>query len=228
MDVEVDFLLRGYHQGEESSRIDNDASAVRDFVISQAHHRTRPSSISSSDQGSLPDPSPPYALSMNKYQTDHVYATTTQSITSSGGEEPLIIRVYVMESCQIVKKNKSRSRSLPLVAEIARGPSAQEISIQIQEEVQEEEIYVDLPLVGRWLLKFVCWHDSGEIVCRFEMNVESIIWNQSMHPLHQQPKWYATFGGKVKLGFTLLDPANEAASPADLYKKFRKLAQTTV
>jgi hypothetical protein len=211
--VEADFLLREYHEGEGSSTIDNEDSTVLDLVMSEAPYQLSPSSIGSSDQGSLLDPSPPYALSLHEYQTDHEY------------EEPLILRVYVTKSRHIAKKNKTRSRNLPLVAETARGPSTQEISLHIQEEVQEE-LYVDLPLVGRWILKFVCWHDSGEIVCRFEMNVESIIWNQSVRPLHQQPKWYATFGDRVKIGFTLLDPANEAASLADFYKKFRKLVET--
>jgi hypothetical protein len=34
--VEADFLLRGYHQGDESLRIDNEDSTVLDIVISEA------------------------------------------------------------------------------------------------------------------------------------------------------------------------------------------------
>ena len=237
-------LHRDYHEGEESS-IDNERGAVSDSVISEASFQTRPNSIRSSNQGSLLDPSPPYALSLHEYQTDHDYSATTeriqettQSIVLSGGGKPLVLRIYVMESRNLIATENFGSRRTSSVIQIGlMGRLKQEVSLNLH-----REIYVDLPLVGMWVLRCVCWQittSRKDLVGVFEIPIGTIF---TSGRVREQPQWYTLeeqswsgetkqqeLAGEVKLRFTLLSSDDDAALSADdSYENIRKLTQATV
>ena len=209
---EADLLLREYHEREEPS-IDNERSAASDLVNVEAYYQPRPSSIRSSNQGSLLDPSPPYALSLHEYQTDHVYSATTERVTTttqrivettrdtneftriislSGSQEPWLVRICVMESvmesCTLTAKTVLESINISSIAQIRLGSVKREIDLALN---TQQNTYLNLPLAEPWLLEIVCWHvingREKHTFGNFELNLADCIW---IGGVHMPPAWY--------------------------------------
>ena len=205
---EADLLLREYHEREEPS-IDNERSAASDLVNVEASYQPRPSSIRSSNQGSLLDPSPPYALSLHEYQTDHVYsattervATTTQRIVEtiqdtneftriislSGSQEPWLVRICVMELCTLTAETDFEPSNISLIAQLRLGYVKRKVNLTLN---TQQNTYVNLPLAEPWLLEIVCWHVTNgwekETFGKFELNLANCIWSGGVH---MPPAWY--------------------------------------
>ncbi|KAL4809948.1 phosphatidylserine decarboxylase-domain-containing protein [Aspergillus unguis] len=94
-----------------------------------------------------------------------------------------------------------------------------------------------MPVVGVPLLECICWdHDrfGKDYMGEFDIPLEDIFTDGD---IQQQPKWYTLksnrkpgkkkdnkISGEIQLQFQLLDPSSPAASPIEVYQKFKTLA----
>ena len=214
---------------------------VSDSLNSETFFQLRPSSIPSSDQGSLLDPSPPYAISLHEYVTDHAYSLPTtrlpirdfgQHNISDRREKPLILEVSVGRIFNLDPKDKSRTRSPFLV--ICRGFRKYSTPTLNGESNPPWNIRFTVPLVGDPLLSCVLWNKSiltKDYVGEIDINVGDIF---SSGTMQTGPKWYGLgdtrpVGGKkshkmwvlIQLRFALVDSSNAAASPREIYERLR-------
>ncbi|CAG8282643.1 unnamed protein product, partial [Penicillium nalgiovense] len=100
----------------------------------------------------------------------------------------------------------------------------------------EWNVSFDMPVVGVPLLEAICWdHDrfGKDYLGEFDIALEDIFADGEVN---QPPKWYtlnskrktskrkdSTVSGEILLQFSLADSANPAATPPDIFGKFKKL-----
>ncbi|CAG7962993.1 unnamed protein product [Penicillium olsonii] len=100
----------------------------------------------------------------------------------------------------------------------------------------EWNVSFEMPVLGVPLLEGICWdHDrfGKDYMGEFDIALEDLFADGQ---LNQEPKWYtlnskrkssrkkdSTVSGEILLQFSLADPANPAATPLDIHRKFKKM-----
>ncbi|KAL4931066.1 putative phosphatidylserine decarboxylase Psd2 [Aspergillus undulatus] len=147
---------------------------------------------------------------------------------------PLILKVSVLQGRNLAAKDRGGTSDPYLV--VTLGESRQSTPTIFKTLNPEWNVNFEMPVVGVPLLECICWdHDrfGKDYMGEFDIALEDIFADGE---LQQQPKWFplesnrkatrkkdSKVSGEILLQFSLSDPANPAASPAEIYQKFKTL-----
>ncbi|KAL4966009.1 putative phosphatidylserine decarboxylase Psd2 [Aspergillus stella-maris] len=145
---------------------------------------------------------------------------------------PLILKVSVLQGRNLAAKDRGGTSDPYLI--VTLGEARQSTPTIFKTLNPEWNVTFEMPVVGVPLLECICWdHDrfGKDYMGEFDIPLEEIFADGD---LQQQPKWYplesnrkasrkkdSNVSGEILLQFSLSDPSNPAASPAEVYQKFK-------
>ncbi|KAF9251782.1 hypothetical protein LCP9604111_1778 [Penicillium roqueforti] len=148
--------------------------------------------------------------------------------------KPLLLKVSVIRGRNLAAKDRGGTSDPYLV--ITLGDARQSTPTIFKTLNPEWNVSFDMPVMGVPLLEALCWdHDrfGKDYLGEFDIALEDIFADGQVD---QQPKWYtlnskrkaskkkdSTVSGEILLQFSLADSANPAATPAEIFSKFKKL-----
>ncbi|KAJ5793462.1 hypothetical protein N7457_000061 [Penicillium paradoxum] len=148
--------------------------------------------------------------------------------------KPLLLKISVIRGRNLAAKDRGGTSDPYLV--VTLGDARQSTPTIFKTLNPEWNVSFDMPVVGVPLLEAICWdHDrfGKDYLGEFDIALEDIFADGQVN---QEPKWYtlnskrksskkkdSTVSGEILLQFSLVDSANPAATPADIYRKFKKL-----
>ncbi|KAJ5519569.1 Phosphatidylserine decarboxylase-related protein [Penicillium fimorum] len=146
----------------------------------------------------------------------------------------LLLKVSVIRGRNLAAKDRGGTSDPYLV--VTLGDARQSTPTIFKTLNPEWNVSFDMPVVGVPLLEAICWdHDrfGKDYLGEFDIALEDIFADGQVN---QQPKWYtlnskrksskrkdSTVSGEILLQFSLADSANPAATPPEIYRKFKKL-----
>lgn len=146
--------------------------------------------------------------------------------------KPLLLRISVIKGRNLAAKDRSGTSDPYLV--ITFGDARQSTPTIPKTLNPEWNVTFDMPVIGVPLLECVCWdHDKfrKDYMGEFDIPLEDVFADGEVK---QQPKWYTlsskrkgtkkkdnTVSGEILLQFSLSDSSNPAASPKEIYQKFK-------
>ncbi|CAP92613.1 Pc13g15440 [Penicillium rubens Wisconsin 54-1255] len=146
----------------------------------------------------------------------------------------LILKVSVIRGRNLAAKDRGGTSDPYLV--VTLGDARQSTPTIFKTLNPEWNVSFDMPVVGVPLLEAICWdHDrfGKDYLGEFDIALEDIFADGEVN---QPPKWYtlnskrktskrkdSTVSGEILLQFSLADSANPAATPPDIFGKFKKL-----
>ncbi|KAJ5815844.1 Phosphatidylserine decarboxylase-related protein [Penicillium robsamsonii] len=146
----------------------------------------------------------------------------------------LLLKVTVIRGRNLAAKDRGGTSDPYLV--VTLGDARQSTPTIFKTLNPEWNVSFDMPVVGVPLLEAICWdHDrfGKDYLGEFDIALEDIFADGQVN---QQPKWYtlnskrkspkrkdSTVSGEILLQFSLADSANPAATPPEIYRKFKKL-----
>jgi phosphatidylserine decarboxylase len=153
--------------------------------------------------------------------------------TSTMGEKPLVLKVYVIKARQLAAKDRSGTSDPYLTVMLG---NARQSTPSISKTLNPEwKICFDMPITDVPLLECVCWDKDRfkkDYMGEFDIPVEDIFSNGS---ISTEPRWFklkskrkegkrrAEVSGEVQMSFSLVDSANPSASPEEIQKRFRSV-----
>ncbi|KAJ5211346.1 Phosphatidylserine decarboxylase-related protein [Penicillium cf. griseofulvum] len=146
----------------------------------------------------------------------------------------LLLKVSVIRGRNLAAKDRGGTSDPYLV--VTLGDARQSTPTIFKTLNPEWNVSFDMPVVGVPLLEAICWdHDrfGKDYLGEFDIALEDIFADGQVN---QQPKWYtlnskrktskrkdSTVSGEILLQFSLADSANLAATPPEIYRKFKNL-----
>ncbi|KAL3482240.1 phosphatidylserine decarboxylase-domain-containing protein [Aspergillus californicus] len=147
---------------------------------------------------------------------------------------PLILKVSVLRGRNLAAKDR-RGTSDPYLI-VTFGDARQSTPTVFKTLNPEWNVSFEMPVLGVPLLECICWdHDrfGKDYLGEFDIPLEDIFADGD---IQQQPKWYtlksnrkprkkkdSNVSGEILLQFSLFDPANPAATPVEIFQRFKTL-----
>ncbi|KAL5336126.1 phosphatidylserine decarboxylase-domain-containing protein [Aspergillus crustosus] len=147
---------------------------------------------------------------------------------------PLALKVSVVRGRNLAAKDRGGTSDPYLI--VTLGDARQSTPTIFKTLNPEWNVTFEMPVVGVPLLECICWdHDrfGKDYLGEFDIPLEDIFADGD---IQQQPKWYTlksnrkpakkkdnNVSGEILIQFSLSDPANPTASPAEIYQRFKTL-----
>ncbi|KAF9888150.1 hypothetical protein FE257_009286 [Aspergillus nanangensis] len=146
----------------------------------------------------------------------------------------LCLKVSVLRGRNLAAKDRGGTSDPYLI--VTLGDARQSTPTIMKTLNPEWNSTFEMPVMGVPLLECICWdHDrfGKDYLGEFDIPLEDIF---AAGEVHQQPTWYtltskrkpskkkdSNISGEILMQFSLVDTSNPAATPGEIYQKFRQL-----
>ncbi|PGH09435.1 phosphatidylserine decarboxylase [Blastomyces parvus] len=150
--------------------------------------------------------------------------------------KPLVLKATVISGRNLAPKDRNGLSDPYLV--VSLGEARQSTPTISKTLNPEWNVSFDLPILGVPLLECICWDKDRfgkDYMGEFDIPLEDIFSAGSIQP---QPQWYTLHSGRkagkkrgdvsgeIQMQFTLFDPTNPSAEPAEILQKFKALVSS--
>ncbi|KKZ61498.1 phosphatidylserine decarboxylase [[Emmonsia] crescens] len=155
---------------------------------------------------------------------------------SAPDTKPLILKATVIAGRNLAPKDRNGLSDPYLI--VSLGEARQSTPTISKTLNPEWNVSFDLPILGVPLLECICWDKDRfgkDYMGEFDIPLEDIFSAGTIQP---QPQWYTLHAGRkagkkrsdvsgeIQMQFTLFDPTNPSAEPAEILQKFKAIVSS--